>query len=481
MFEHFPTPPQEKSPAQKDEAFDKNWYKLFETYGAFQAYEYFDGEKSSREEERNRFLQGNCENPMLDYPNLDSKKIREREDGLLRLKQSILNNEPNETVRQLYRWRINEKLAENRLCRAASEGDMRKFDRYSRFVYGSPSPEIFSYTISEIQRKFSPFLESENQAVRDSARNLIESLPKTPVQSFPEKPSSETVQFASEQTRREFSDIVQVDTEESELGAELVKEYFEHALELLNTEDWHVEISRTSRSGVSVNQEEKRVSIPESRKMTVSALKKLLVHELGTHVSRRINGERSKLLLLGLGLDRYEGAEEGIATMREQVLTESSQMDDFSGLDGHFAISLASGIDGYPRDFRNVFSILEKYFYCQNVISQFKKNSEINTELAKKSAQTSSWNRCVRTFRGTNCKTPGTCFTKDIIYREGNIAIWDVISRNGSEMMRFNVGKYDPSNKRHSKSLVKLGILSQINITDEDLERLESKSVRKNL
>lgn len=476
MFEHPPTPTQEKSLAQKNEAFDKNWYKLFEAYGSFQAYEYFDGNAVLRTKEKDEFLRGEQENPTLDYPKLDSKKISEKEDGLLRLKQTILEHEPNETVRQLYRWRINEKLAENRLCRAAAEGNMKKFNRYSKFVYGKPSPEIFSYTVSEIRKKFAPFLESENQTVRDAAKNLIESLPKTPEQPFPKKPSRETIQFASEQTRREFSDIARVDTAESELGTELIREYLEHTLELLDAEGWYVEISKTSKSGVSVNQEEKKVSIPENRKMTVSALKELLVHEIGTHVSRRVNGERSRLLLLGLGLDRYEGAEEGIATMREQTLAENPKMNDFSGLDGHFAISLASGIDGHPRDFRGVFSILEKYFYFQNIISQLKKNGKIDTDLAQKKARDSAWNRCVRTFRGTNCAIPGTCFTKDIIYREGNIAIWDVISKDGNEMMRFNIGKYDPSNERHSKSLVKLGILSQLGITDEDLEKLESES-----
>ena len=57
-------------------------------------------------------------------------------------------------------------------------------------------------------------------------------------------------------------------------------------------------------------------------------MRDLIVHEIGTHVVRRENGKRSKLRLLGIGLDNYERGEEGIATMREQVLNGNSESTD---------------------------------------------------------------------------------------------------------------------------------------------------------
>lgn len=163
-------------------------------------------------------------------------------------------------------------------------------------------------------------------------------------------------------------------------------------------------------------------------------------------------------MLLGLGLDRYEVGEEGIATLREQAI--AGKVDDFAGLEGHLAISLARGLDGQPRNFRQVFASLEKYF-----IFKFLLDGKTLPD-AKAQAQNSAWNRCVRTFRGTDCATAGGCFTKDIIYRQGNIGVWEVIRQTPAEMARFNLGKYDPANPRH------LWILDRLEITDEDLEQL---------
>ena len=69
--------------------------------------------------------------------------------------------------------------------------------------------------------------------------------------------------------------------------------------------------------------------------------------------------------------------------------------------------------------------------------------------------------------RSTDCKTPGTVFTKDIVYREGNIGVWELIRTSPNEMKRFNVGKFDPTNPRH------LWILTELGITENDLKGLE--------
>ena len=54
--------------------------------------------------------------------------------------------------------------------------------------------------------------------------------------------------------------------------------------------------------------------------------------------------------------------------MREQVLKDS--VNDFSGLEGHLAISLAMGLDGKQRDFRETYEILEKYFYFKAILAK---------------------------------------------------------------------------------------------------------------
>ncbi len=272
-----------------------------------------------------------------------------------------------------------------------------------------------------------------------------------------ELPSSEDIERAQTATKEEVADLVNIPSKEGDFVGEEIRLVFDEALHKLKAEGWSVIIDTSSKASISVDQEHKAIKIPESKKLAYTKLVSLIAHEVGTHVARRLNGERSRLKLLGLGLDRYEQGEEGVATMREQVM--DSTVKEFAGLEGHLAISLAQGLDGTPRNFREVYRILEKYFELRALLAG-KKPEEAVVE-----AQANAWNRAVRTFRGTDCQTPGVCFTKDIIYREGNMAVWDVVKNNPNELIRFSIGKYDPSNERH------LWILEQLGINDEDLNQ----------
>lgn len=445
---------------QKNEKLDEAWYEQFKELASFQSYEYLDGDKEYRQKQKEDFLERKIENPTLDYPKIDLEILKKREEGLRELRRQIKFNEENKTVNQLYRWKINEKIAEIEMLRATSEGKMRNFKRYSEFIYGKPSKEVFSYTVSSLRNDAEKQLLSENLEIQTAAKELLSFLPdfQNENQTFP-LPKKEEVQFAQKNTFQEVGKILNINENKESYNAEEIKEIFKEALDKLKSENFEVVIEKSSKTGISVDQEKMQVKIPESREVTLKKLQTLIAHEIGTHVERRLNGERSKLMILGLGLDRYEKGEEGIATMREQSI--GGKVKDFSGQEAHLAISLAAGLDGEPRDFRKVFEILKKHFLLKQLVSG-KEFDEAN-----KKAENDAWMRCIRTFRGSNCQTPGACFTKDIIYREGNIGVWDVIGKNPEEMTRFNVGKYDPTNPRH------LWILSQLGITEKDLEELK--------
>lgn len=53
----FETPITNSGPEEK-ESLDEAWYDRFEKIGAFQAYEYLDGDKDVRDKGRNAFLLG---------------------------------------------------------------------------------------------------------------------------------------------------------------------------------------------------------------------------------------------------------------------------------------------------------------------------------------------------------------------------------------------------------------------------------------
>lgn len=448
--------------SKSSEFLDSNWYSRFEQLGSFQAYEYLDGDKQYREEQKQRFLNQDIRNPVLDYPKIDIEKLRENEKALLQLKKDIIAGEPNEIVKQVYRWRLNEKIAELRMLIAVVEGDANRFMRYSEFIYGAPSLDIFSYTIQNLRKILTEQLSSTDPNIRKATEDLINLLPSNLTQTIEyDLPLETDIINAREKTLQELGGLINIgdDFEDREYSANEIRDIFQGAIENLRAEGWQVVVTSNSKASISVDQEHKIINIPETRKLFFSKMKALVAHEIGTHVARRLNGQRSKLRLLSLGFDRYEKGEEGVATMREQVL--SKEIKNYSGLEGHLATGLAMGLDGIPRDFRDVYEIMEKYFYFQALL--LGKNHEDALLLAQKNA----WNRTVRTFRGTDCQTKGVCFTKDIVYREGNIGVWEVVRESPNEMVRFSVGKYDPTNERH------LWVLNQLGISEVDLKDLE--------
>lgn len=439
---------------------DQSWYERFKPTGSFQAYEYLDGDKQARDREKQQFLGGEIDNPNLDYPRLDFDELTKIEQQLLFLKKDLVAGEPDPTVRQLYRWKLNEKIAEVRLLQAAKSGDMRRFRRYSQFIYGDPQAEVFNYTVNRIRNRAEQSLQATDSSLRQAAAAILEILPGgKPEAAGYNLPAPDTVSSARSQTMAEMAALINIPNAQEMLTVPEIKAAFDAALETLGGQGWQVVIDQTSKTGISVDQESLQVKVPQSRRVSREKLEGLIVHEIGTHVARRQNGQRSRLMLLGLGLDRYEQGEEGVATLREQAI--KGVVEEFSGLDKHFAIGLAAGIDGQPRNFRQVFEIIQKLSEFENV------SAGKNQPEAASAGRDQAWNTCVRVFRGTDCRTPGVCFTKDIIYAQGNIGVWNVVRENPAEMMRFNVGKYDPANSRH------LWILNQLGITEEDLQKLK--------
>lgn len=441
-----------ESPEQKigspETTLDDRWYNRFKEVGAFEDYEFLGGDKKKREEQQRKFLTGETENPKLDYPKLETFDFNGRESALLQLKKDVLAEEPNDIVKQLYRWRINEKLAELRMLRAVKNGDGHRFFRYSKFIYGTPEKNIHTYSLSQLQiaMKSFAFEEEEDIDKREAAKRVGSAL------------SLFTTTFDHQLDSPQFAGP-EITSAEQEYSAEDIKIAFESALERYQISDFLVVVDqKATGEAISVSQEKKTIFIPANRKMKTQRLQALIEHEIGTHVRRRNNGERSKLKLLGLGLDRYNKGEEGVATLQEQKIEGAR---GFSGLDGHLAISLATGVDGVKRNFREVFSILKDYYLTQ---------SEKTGAEALREAENKAYLRCVRAFRGTDCATPGICHTRDIVYREGNIGAWDVITKNPAETLRFMIGKYDPANLRH------IWILDQLGISENDLVSLEEDS-----
>lgn len=448
---------------ESQEKLDGRWYGRFEAVN-FEDYEKLTGSKEVREKTKSDFLRGELENPSLDYPELESFDLDQREAELLSLKEDVLELEQNEAVKKIYRTKINESLATLRMLRATKNGDDRKFSRYADFIYGKPEAGDVGYVVEHVKELIANNEESEDKEKQAAAQRLSEIFSDI---------SIETGEGADKSILPDGQDI----PGKLESADEAVRA-FEEALQEIGATDWKVEVddpafeardfgeflivSDTSKglTNFSVSQEHKVVRIPAEQKLLArniskKKLKGLLEHEIKTHVARRSNGERSKLQLLGLGLDRYLKAEEGVATYAEQQVTGASE---FAGIPRFLSIALAKGIEGQPLDFRRTHKVMTDY----RLLSSPKK------DVTLEQAAATAYNDCIRIFRGTTCGTPGAVYPKDMSYF-GNRAIWTLVSENSDAVETFTVGKYDPNNSEHVALLTQLGIL------DSDLEQLEKE------
>lgn len=416
-------------------------------------------------EQENSFLEGKVENPTFSFDKINISKLDKKDNALIELKEKLKKQKLESgtpDLEQAYLWNINEKLAKIRMLKQLKllESDpenqdlQNRYKRYNEFIYGKPDPVIFLDISNVIEDKLTKInLDELSEEQKKSYQNLLDFTQRT-------KENNKDIETTNiKENRPEYP------KEQSEIVTDIneIKQAFEDALKEINLSNWKVVVAddTDARKNIGVIQSKKEIRLPnsgqiekraEDRKFTPETIKGLIAHEIKTHVLRNSEGEKSRFQLLSVGLDRYIEGEEGLATYREH---QEKGAVDYSGLHNYLAAGLAYGLDGQgKRDFKGVFEIMKDYY------------SVIENEPTEKSKYL-AWVRALRLFRGTPGTVPGLVFLKDIVYRRGNIATYELMKKDGSDKMDFDVGKYDPTNERHLQILIKLGIL------DRDLHRLE--------
>jgi hypothetical protein len=191
---------------------------------------------------------------------------------------------------------------------------------------------------------------------------------------------------------------------------------------------------------INVRASEKRIVVPITRNgVKQETLKGLVVHELGVHMLRAIQGEQTNLPMLVSGLAEYYDAEEGLGVVMEQALkgrfTESGV--------GHYLTAGAAYHDG--KDFRQVFemkwrmALLEKAD-ADTILSQ--------DDISK--AKDTAYKSVMRSMRGTD-ELP---WFKDLAYYNGAVSQWqhlENIRGDDTKFMFMLLGKADPANIQHER------------------------------
>jgi len=92
----------------------------------------------------------------------------------------------------------------------------------------------------------------------------------------------------------------------------------QRSLDSVGLHDWEIIIDDVMNASMMVRSVEQKVKIRRDKSFSLHAIKRLLVHEIGTHVFRYANGALQKIHLLRLGLSGYMMTEEGLATYHEE-------------------------------------------------------------------------------------------------------------------------------------------------------------------
>jgi hypothetical protein len=354
-------------------------------------------------------------------------------------------------VKRAYQPKLEEIKNKYSLLKATAEIDDDGVLEYSKAVYGLPKTEYYFYTLQELR----------TMLVNIESKNFLDHRVTSAVEKL--KPILEKAHVSTDWNKFDFP-AFETDENSTLMSAAEIKNACEEAFAQYQIEGWQAVISAPGvRMTFNTNQEERIVYIPDDsdtalRKypLTNAKVRGLIAHEIGTHAVRRENGVKSPLALLGNGLAGYLPGEEGIATYYEQ---QASGATNFAGGLGYLSISWVVGLDGESRDFRGLFEIVYPYLFLSILDHLSQSSQSLDFNRIEENAKRNAWSRCIRTFRGTTGRTAGCCLTRDIIYLEGNRAIWQLLEQDPTWVEKFSLGKYDPANQEHVAILRDLGML----------------------
>lgn len=364
------------------------------------------------------------------------------------------SNTPN-AVKDLYRAKFAEQREIIAILEATSRQDDAVFHAASSQLYGTPDPKLFWFINQQIHTQFTSLI-----AKVDAKR-------KTLHQAY--RVWKEYVQSLTPPERIGVYHVpmyngIYVPNDYEVDSAEKIYRMFSDYLEEKNIHNWVVQIDYPgARTAFGVNQSTKVISIPHDsdlslrkKVLTKISLQALLMHEVGIHVTRRENGDASSLALLGVGLDDYLRAEEGLATLAEQLITGTNR---YSGEIGYLSVGAAMGVLGNPLGFAELYRVLNAYYILSIADKQLETDGYYEPDELRMTATDYAWNRALRTYRGTTGRTVGAVYTRDIIYLEGNRKMWKLLDSEAEIQPEWLVGKYDPTNHQHVAALKELSIL----------------------
>lgn len=403
---------------------------------------FFRGNTADDAEQKARFIAGEIRNPRLAYPKLKGRLFLVRMDRICQSLESdtgIQAQYADSPLQGIYVAALERSYNKLRLAQAAQFGDMWEFSQANAALGFTPQWDIFNSVLYRFEQK----LEQADQA---AYAYIIEQLPRS------NQPPLEFPSAALEAVREpllELCDRMGLPRRWRRSGdwePEYTASQVQSAFDRRNLEGWEAEVT-SDRTACSTEEDTRRIYIPSTRSMKALKARSIAAHEL-LHAWRYWLGEQSGLYLLYKGTANCAFVEEGIATALEQAVT--GKVPHQVGSDTYLALGLAAGLgDDRPRDFRDVYEIMEAYY-------------QLTSPKAAKSPQDRAWAQSLRVFRGTDCHTPGVYWGKDITYSVGKLAIANLLAEHPERIDYFTLGKFNPANQTEVDALVAADIIPDL-------------------
>lgn len=216
-----------------------------------------------------------------------------------------------------YNAPLNRKEEREQLYNSYTEGQLYN----PQFNY-RPIPENMSKPLQEFIREIQPERNAWEYLLYKDAKQMLDTL-ETITTHDPAQITAVSIAADGLPTKQlvqdAYTEIAQVSTssEEETISAEEATELMRRALDSVQLHDWEIIIDEVMSANMSVRSVDRKLKIRKGKKFSPHALKRLLVHEIGTHVFRYANGAAQQIHMLRLGLSDYMMTEEGMATYHE--------------------------------------------------------------------------------------------------------------------------------------------------------------------
>lgn len=408
------------------------------TKSDFSDYPKFEGKKARRQYERLAFINNIEYTPTYDYPKLDFliddetllEKKRQIYEAVLELEAAKSNDEHDKEELELFasyhEYRLKKIMlveAARDLVSPASSADMevnrRAFAELNEAVYGKFSDNYYFGMINSEKDRLNSFIPNSQLAynISDWLSNTLQKAETGDVAETNLLSDIELKKMHDSVMNRykNIFDVVPDTTDDVYYNAEECASIINQTLAVggLAQFGWKSEVDSRkvcpSTSGKSL-----AIFLPSTTRRNSQELKRLIIHGQEVHARRSQNAKNLKIKPMQLGTANYTDVEEGLGVILEGAVSGSLDNASFDrARDRYITAGLALGIDGQPRDAREVYEILWRIFSIRS-----SKNGIIDEENVKKS-KNDAYTHIENAYRGTQFWMKGVIYTKLKVYYEG--------------------------------------------------------------